>query len=104
MRPDGATLADHYAQLEGTTGKLPEGAYKVHVPYEGEFLWSIFWELSAGRGGSGFGPNPIRFEDIKCWMELSGTELIFWEVSALKAMDGAYIYAFEKQSAAQQSK
>lgn len=55
------------------------------------YLWQIFWDISSGRGSNGWGPNPLSFSEIKAWSELQDIPLVPWEVTAIKAMDGAYL-------------
>lgn len=59
------------------------------IPECVEFLLSIYIELAACRGGSGFGVNPITHLDILAWSHLNRIELTPWEVDALLAMDRA---------------
>jgi len=66
------------------------------IPAAGEHLWRWFWELDSGRGGSGFGPNPIGWTEMKAWAELNGESLTPWEAQALKAIDGAAMAAMAK--------
>jgi|TARA_S200002703_G_scaffold101854_1_gene88260 hypothetical protein len=37
------------------------------------------------------GPNPITYEQIKAWKEVTQTPLEGWEVSALKRLDTIFI-------------
>lgn len=56
------------------------------------YLWEWFMELGSGRTG-GFGPNPLTWEGISAWCDLTGTRLSPWEVRAIKALDCAYLTA-----------
>jgi hypothetical protein len=37
------------------------------------------------------GPNPITYEQIKAWKELTETPLAAWEVQAIKRLDVVYL-------------
>jgi hypothetical protein len=52
--------------------------------------------LSAGRGSSGWGPEPIRYIDIEAWSRLTGRILRPHEVQALLMIDQAYLAAVLK--------
>jgi len=47
--------------------------------------------LSTGRTAGFSGPNPITFEQIKAWKELTGEVLSTRDVEAIKALDTVYI-------------
>jgi hypothetical protein len=37
------------------------------------------------------GPNPIGYEQIKAWKELTETPLAAWEIEAIKRLDVVYL-------------
>lgn len=37
------------------------------------------------------GPNPIGYEQIKAWKELTETPLKAWEIEAIKRLDVVYL-------------
>jgi hypothetical protein len=57
----------------------------------------MFWELHAGRGSGMSGPLPLSWTEIKCWADLHGVDLTGFELTAIRAMDGAYLQAAHKQ-------
>jgi hypothetical protein len=40
------------------------------------------------------GPNPITYDQIKAWKELTNTPLSSWEVEAIKRVDVIYMGSF----------
>ena len=54
-------------------------------------IWSAFILLSNSRTMGFSGPNPITYEQIKAWKEVTQTPLEGWEVSALKRLDTIFI-------------
>jgi|TARA_S200002703_G_scaffold9738_1_gene9541 hypothetical protein len=47
--------------------------------------------LSSGRTAGFSGANPITFEQIKAWKELTGETLTSRDIEAIKALDAVYI-------------
>ena len=86
-RKDGSCLREHLLVAEEATGEHlfddPE------VPPAGEHLWSLFWELHAGRGSNGWTVETLRPADIEAWARLTGICLDPWEARALLRMDQA---------------
>lgn len=68
--------------------KLPQGL---------GYLWRDFLDLHNSRSGSGFGPARITFADIDAWQRVTGFELAPWELSAVRAADGAYFDSIANQ-------
>lgn len=67
------------------------------VPQEGAYLWEWFWELSNARSSSGFGQNPLSWQEIKAWSDLYRLELGGDELTAIRAMDNAFMAAREEE-------
>lgn len=42
------------------------------------------------------GPNPITYQEIKAWCELTGVVLSPWEVNAIKRLDAVYMKVVSK--------
>jgi hypothetical protein len=55
------------------------------------YLWIWFCELDAGRGGNGFGLNPLSYSEIQAWTQLKRVDLAPWEVEAIKRIDSVRI-------------
>ena len=54
-------------------------------------VWSAFITLSNTRSAGFSGPNPITYEQIKAWKELTETPISPWEVIAIKRVDTVYM-------------
>lgn len=54
-------------------------------------VWSAFVSLSDSRGAGFNGPNPISYEQIKAWIELTETPLTSREVLTVKRIDKVYM-------------
>jgi len=80
-------------------GKPPPAQLEpVELPYCVAYLWQWFQEVSGGRNYTGMGsPLPISFTELKAWSELTMTKPTAWEISALKAIDHAYLSEVNKK-------
>lgn len=54
-------------------------------------MWGWFCELSAARGGNGFGLSPISFTEIDAWARVTGERPTPWEVGLLRRIDTAIL-------------
>ena len=54
-------------------------------------VWSAFITLSNTRSAGFSGPNPITYEQIKAWKELTETPVEPREVGAIKRVDTVYM-------------
>jgi len=54
-------------------------------------VWSAFITLSNTRSAGFSGPNPITYEQIKAWKELTETPISPWEIKAIKSVDTVYM-------------
>ncbi|MGY2048914.1 phage tail assembly chaperone [Methylobacterium sp. JK268] len=61
------------------------------MPPAGAHLWRWFWDLSAQRTGSGFGPNPLQFSEICAWQALAGVRMKTWERRSILKMDETFL-------------
>jgi hypothetical protein len=48
-------------------------------------------QLSSSRSAGFSGPNPISYEEIKAWKELTDTVLLAWEVDLIRDLDRVYM-------------
>ena len=92
---DGITEREHLEQVERQIGRRLEA---LEPPTEFPMLlghvWSAFCDLS-GRRSVGFsGPNPISYEQIKAWKELTDTPIDAWEVAAIMRLDQNYMRVY----------
>tara|TARA_Y100001956_G_C4108510_1_gene181231 strand:+ start:1433 stop:1621 length:189 start_codon:yes stop_codon:yes gene_type:complete len=54
-------------------------------------VWSAFISLSNSRSAGYSGPNPITYEQIKAWKELTDTPLDARDVEAVVRVDAVYM-------------
>ncbi|MBY0431698.1 MAG: hypothetical protein K2Q10_10910 [Rhodospirillales bacterium] len=67
------------------------------LPPQVEHLWSWYAELESGRGGSGFGPQPLSYADIDAWARLMSVRPSPWEVLALRRIDILWLDIIARQ-------
>lgn len=82
---DGLPLRDHLASAARSSGQ-PEPRLHRTVPEAWAHVWSWFTALSNRR----VRPQPITFEAIAAWRELSGESPRPREVSAIVALDDLF--------------
>jgi len=61
-----------------------------------EYLFSWFADLCGSRPNYGFGPTRITYCELEAWASLNRIRPEPWEVKALRAMDSAWLSAFEE--------
>jgi hypothetical protein len=54
-------------------------------------VWSAFISLSNSRSAGYSGPNPITYEQIKAWKELTDTPLDARDVESVVRIDAVYM-------------
>tara|TARA_R110002074_G_C12227310_1_gene637870 strand:+ start:277 stop:609 length:333 start_codon:yes stop_codon:yes gene_type:complete len=90
-----ATEADHLAQVAKQLGKDLEDVEKFNsdalFPDIASHIWTTFIELHDGRTYGMSGPNPISYDIIKAWCDLTGVDLSPWEVTIIKSLDNLWI-------------
>jgi hypothetical protein len=67
------------------------------LPYATQHIWGWFAELHSSRTGSGFAPNPLTYEAIYAWSQLTKNFPTPYEISVIKAIDTAYLSTFVKK-------
>lgn len=96
---DGSTERDHQQSGADQWAKIPAalrrpGGQKkdrpvtrereTGPPFELEYLWAYFQELSFGLSATGFGPPSITWEALRAWQDLTGVgPLDPWEARTL---------------------
>lgn len=88
---DGETKRDRLMVTWHQTGTRPDELNEPVIPRQGEHLWGWFWRLSNRRTCGYAAVNPIQLSEIESFAALYGLSLRPWEVSALIAMDDAYL-------------
>jgi hypothetical protein len=89
--PDGVSFGAKLAHVERTTGNRPPALDGPEVPLQTAHVLGWFYEISQGRTGTGFGPNPLTWAGIEAWMRLTGTVVHPWEIRLLKGLDRLYL-------------
>jgi len=87
----GTSEREHLEQVERQTGIRPKGLEGPDFPFLLSHIWSAFVACSKARTGGFSGANPLTYENIKSWIELTGTPLDPREVEAVKELDVIYI-------------
>lgn len=89
-------MADHEAALR-RQGKLkPEPA--PPLPDSLSVIWLAFCDLDLGRGGNGFGPNPLSWADIAAYSALNRTPLAPWHIDLIRRLDLACLAAASERA------
>lgn len=89
---DGISEREHLEQVERQTGRRLEALESpTPFPVALSHIWSAFISLSNSRSAGFSGPNPITYEQIKAWKELTETPLDAWEVEAVVGLDRVYM-------------
>lgn len=89
---DGVTEREHLEQVERQIGRRVEALEPpTDFPMLISHVWSAFIVLSGSRSQGFNGPNPITYEQIKAWKELTETPISAWEVEAIKRVDAVYM-------------
>ena len=50
-------------------------------------LWEWFCELDSARGSTEFGFNPLSYQEISAWANLTGRSLSSHDVNIIKKLD-----------------
>jgi hypothetical protein len=89
---DGTTAGQH---LEGLAAR---GHKKALEKLEGptfpealEYLWDWFQDLDSSRHTTPEGPEPLTYQEILAWAQLTGSRTTPEEVRALRLLDKAYL-------------
>lgn len=56
------------------------------------------YTVIAGLGGATAVPNPIGYQELLAWAQVSGNEPTAWEIRTLRAMDAAWRAAYDQRS------
>jgi len=88
---EGGSKREHLEQVERQIGYAPRELEPPEFPFLVQHIWSAFISLSTGRTAGFNGPNPITFEQIKAWKELTGQPLSPRDVEAIKSLDAVYV-------------
>lgn len=90
-----ATEADHLAQVAKQLGKSLDEVEQYNsdalFPDIAAHIWSSFLQLHEGRTYGMSGPNPISYDIIKAWCDLTSITLTPWEIETIKSLDNLWI-------------
>lgn len=90
-----ATEADHLAQVAKQLGKSLDEVEQFNsdalFPDIAAHIWSSFLQLHEGRTYGMSGPNPISYDIIKAWCDLTSITLTPWEIETIKSLDNLWI-------------
>jgi hypothetical protein len=84
------------------TGKVPEEFSPIPAPESIIHIWYWFQQLSRTRSSNGFGQDPISYNEINAWSQLTGVDPEPIEVQAIMVIDSVFMSmqakAIEKRS------
>lgn len=92
-KPDqnGVTEREHLEQVQRQVGKELEELKGPEFPFSMTHIWSAFLQLNSARTAGFSGPNPITYEQIKAWKELTENPIRPREVEVLKRVDSVWM-------------
>lgn len=96
------TERDHLEQVAKQLGKQLEDIEQFNAeaifPDVASHLWAAFIELHNGRTYGMSGPNPISYDIIESWCNLSSIDLSYWEIEIIKSLDNLWIKTMNEES------
>jgi hypothetical protein len=78
-------------QVEKQIGKTPEGLKGPKFPFIMREYWEIFLTLNSTRTAGFSGVNPLSFQEMKNYCDLSGISLSLKDIDIIKRLDGVYM-------------
>jgi len=73
------------------------GLEAPEIPEGFEPVWAWFWELTSGRGHTGFAWLPLSWTEMDAWARMSGVDLQPWLAGIFRAMDRAWLAEAARQ-------
>lgn len=95
---DGTSRGAHLRQAGKMLGDPSMGRNTVEPPEELKYLVGWFEEITKGRTGNGFGPNPISAMEIAAWCSFQGFILEPWEFEAMRRLDALWLSVIHARS------
>jgi len=89
-RKDG-TLREHLEQVERQTGRRPKDLEGPDFPSLLSYLWTAFLALNNSRSMGAHTANPISYQEIKAYCDLTAVVLSPRDVEAIKEVDSVYL-------------
>ena len=79
-------------QVERQTGRKVEALESpTDFPRLLSHVWSAFISLSNSRTSGFSGPNPITYEQIVAWKQITEYPLLAWETEVIIRLDKTYL-------------
>lgn len=93
MKPskDGTTTKQHLEQVQKQTGRKLEQLEGPEFPTCMSYVWSVFLDLNNSRSMGEAGAQPITYQDIKAYTDLTHTALSPRDVNTIKLVDREYL-------------
>lgn len=92
IAPDGTCKRDHLKIVAQSTNKVPNELKDLpELPESAAHVWRWFLDLNSHRKITVNGPSAISYSEILAWQELNFEKLKRWEVTAIKALDRAFL-------------
>lgn len=83
-------------QVERQTGRKIEALVSpTEFPRLLSHVWSAFISLSNSRTSGFSGPNPISYEQIAAWKQITEYPLLAWETEVIIRLDKMYLGAYQ---------
>lgn len=89
---------EHLEQAARQLGKTLEDLEMPPFPDIASHIWATFLELHEGRTYGMSGPNPISYDIIKSWCDLTLINLKPWEVEIIKSLDNLWIKTLNEEN------
>lgn len=67
------------------------------MPETMEFIWLDFLELNNARTSNGYTLNPISYQELYAWTQLTGKRLKAHEIGIIKMLDITFLNYHNKQ-------
>jgi len=94
LQTDRIMLEDY----EARTGKTAIELDGPHFPSGLEYVWGWFCELDRARSGTGFGANPVSWQEIDAWARTRRLTLSTFEVECLTGLDQVRLEELAKKN------
>lgn len=91
---NGISHRENLEQVERQIGyRPPQLENPVEFPSLLSHIWFAFISLNSARSIGPSGVNPLSYQDIKAWKELTNSVINPKEIEAIKRLDNAYLEA-----------
>ncbi len=95
---DGSTLREHLESYERQSKrKHPDFPECCAIPDTLKYLWTYFWDLSAGRPVWQAGYRPIPAVEILAWEQINDIKLERWELGLIRQIDTIFLKVYAEE-------